>query len=163
LCKTFSRPTGRYVINTYYVLPNIASVSYCYCACELNILGTHIEASVKLSRSGVLQRRRRGGCGGFDFRRRGGAPAAEMDNLSLSEVGLNFGASEWKIGGSVELTRAMGKNLKEGLGAGFNRGGELRCGSGAQRRAAMGCSRDGQQWVQALPVPCSVEQGHGRL
>jgi hypothetical protein len=48
-CYTFSRPTGRYVINTYCALSNIASVSYCYCTCELNILGIHIEASVPTS------------------------------------------------------------------------------------------------------------------
>jgi hypothetical protein len=49
ICVTFSRPTGRYVINTRYVLSNIASVSYCYSTCELNILGTCMEALVPLS------------------------------------------------------------------------------------------------------------------
>jgi hypothetical protein len=42
----FSRPTGHYVVNIYCVLSNIASLSYCYYTCELNILDTHIEASV---------------------------------------------------------------------------------------------------------------------
>jgi hypothetical protein len=32
---------------------NIASVSYCYYTCELNILGTRIEALVPLSQTGV--------------------------------------------------------------------------------------------------------------
>jgi hypothetical protein len=42
ICVTFSRPMGRYVINTCYVLSNIASVSYCYSTCELIILVTHM-------------------------------------------------------------------------------------------------------------------------
>jgi hypothetical protein len=42
-------------MNNYCVLSNIASVSYCYSSCEVNILGTRIEASVSLSRTGVWQ------------------------------------------------------------------------------------------------------------
>jgi hypothetical protein len=49
----FSRPTGHYVLNDYYVLSNIASVSYCYYTFELNILGTRIKVLVPLSQTGV--------------------------------------------------------------------------------------------------------------
>jgi hypothetical protein len=54
----FSRPTGYYVLNDYYVLSNIASVSYCYYTCELNILGTRIKVLVPLSQTGVWQKGR---------------------------------------------------------------------------------------------------------
>jgi hypothetical protein len=51
LCSIFETD-GHYVMDIYCVLSNIASVSYCYYICELNILGTRIEASVPLSRPG---------------------------------------------------------------------------------------------------------------
>jgi hypothetical protein len=39
-------------MNNYCVLLNIAFVSYRYYTCEVNILGTRIEASVPLSQTG---------------------------------------------------------------------------------------------------------------
>jgi hypothetical protein len=44
---------NHYVISTYCVLLNIAYVSYCYCTCDLNILGTRIEALVPPYRTGL--------------------------------------------------------------------------------------------------------------
>jgi hypothetical protein len=49
---------GHYELNNYYVLLNIASVSYYYYMCELNILDTCIKALVSLSRTGVWHRAR---------------------------------------------------------------------------------------------------------
>jgi hypothetical protein len=51
----FLRPTGCYVMNICFVYLNIVSISYFYYTCELNILGTRIEASVPLSQTGVWQ------------------------------------------------------------------------------------------------------------
>jgi hypothetical protein len=52
----FFRPPGHYVTDITLFNWNISSVlSYCYYACDLNILNTCIEASVLLFRTGVWQ------------------------------------------------------------------------------------------------------------
>jgi hypothetical protein len=49
----FFGPKGHFVMNKYLCYWTWNLVTYCYYTCDLNILGTRMEASFPLSRNGV--------------------------------------------------------------------------------------------------------------